>query len=175
MKQIVFAALLATSATAALAADVDVSINIGHPNFFGRIELGSVAPPPLVYARPVVIERAPREVVVEPIYLRVPPGHAKNWRHYCARYDACGRPVYFVKDEWYRNVYAPHYREEHREWRHEEARREEYREERREAERREEHRERIRHEERREEHSEENHGKHHHDHDDRGHGDHDRG
>jgi len=46
--------------------------------------------------------------------LRVPPGHQKNWKRYCGRYEACGRPVYFVRDDWYNNVYAPQYRERHR-------------------------------------------------------------
>ena len=48
-----------------------------------------------------------------PLYLRVPPGHARDWRRYCGRYDACGAPVYFVQDTWYRNVYAPRYRADH--------------------------------------------------------------
>lgn len=41
----------------------------------------------------------------QPIYLHVPPGHAKNWRSYCGRYDACGQPVYFVRS-WYQRYYA---------------------------------------------------------------------
>jgi len=49
----------------------------------------------------------------EPIYLRVPPGHAKQWKRYCQRYRACGRPVYFVQEDWYRHEYAPRYRERH--------------------------------------------------------------
>ena len=44
----------------------------------------------------------------------VPPGHARNWRKHCHKYDACGRPAYFVQDSWYRSVYVPHYRERHR-------------------------------------------------------------
>ena len=32
-----------------------------------------------------------------PLYLHVPPGHAKKWSQHCARYNACNRPVYFVK------------------------------------------------------------------------------
>jgi hypothetical protein len=31
----------------------------------------------------------------------VPPGHQKNWKKHCRDYQACGVPVYFVKDEWY--------------------------------------------------------------------------
>ena len=27
----------------------------------------------------------------------------RHWRKHCARYDACGRPVYFVQEDWYRN------------------------------------------------------------------------
>jgi hypothetical protein len=68
--------------------------------------------PQLVYARPVVIQQ-PVGVVYQPVYLRVPPGHEKNWRKHCQRYNACGRPVYFVQDTWYTNVYAPQYRAEH--------------------------------------------------------------
>ena len=33
-----------------------------------------------------------------PIYLYVPPGHAKNWGKHCARYNACSQPVYFVQE-----------------------------------------------------------------------------
>jgi len=31
----------------------------------------------------------------------VPPGHAKNWAKHCHRYDACARPVYFVRSAEY--------------------------------------------------------------------------
>jgi hypothetical protein len=34
------------------------------------------------------------------VYLRVPPGHRRNWSRFCGRYDACGRPVLFVRDDW---------------------------------------------------------------------------
>jgi hypothetical protein len=94
----------ATSATA----DVGVSINIGEPNFFGRIDIGDAPRPVLRAPRPVIIERGPA-VDVEPVYLHVPVSESQNWRRYCGRYDACGRPVYFVQDTWYRNVYVPHY------------------------------------------------------------------
>jgi hypothetical protein len=42
----------------------------------------------------------------EPVYMWVPPGHRKNWRKHCARYDACGVPVYFVKEDWYARQYG---------------------------------------------------------------------
>lgn len=88
--------------------DVGVSVQIGQPGFYGRIDLGDAPRPRLIYAEPVLVQRAPR-VVYEPVYLRVPPGHEKNWRKHCGRYDACGRPVYFVRDDWYHDVYAPRY------------------------------------------------------------------
>ena len=61
MKHFPFAAALAaTLAAAALAApaqaQIGLSVNIGEPNFYGRIDLGDAPPPRLVYRRPVVIE-----------------------------------------------------------------------------------------------------------------------
>lgn len=113
MKKIILAVVLSLGAALpALAADVGVSISIGQPGFYGRIDLGSFPQPEVVYSEPVIIERT--RVIHEPLYLRVPPGHQKNWKRYCGRYEACGRPVYFVRDDWYNNVYAPQYRERHR-------------------------------------------------------------
>ena len=109
------AALLIAPAGLALAADVGVSISVGQPGFYGRIDIGNAPPPQVVYPQPVVI--APVAVAPEPIYLRVPPGHQKRWGRYCRRYNACDRPVYFVRDGWYNEVYVPHYREHHEEWR----------------------------------------------------------
>ena len=40
-----------------------------------------------------------------------PPGHEKHWNKHCHEYGACGRPVYFVRDGWYNDVYAPRYRQ----------------------------------------------------------------
>jgi hypothetical protein len=57
-----------------------------------------------------VIQPVPVGVAAQPIYLYVPPGHAKNWRKHCHRYHACGQPVYFVQERWYHDVYVPHYR-----------------------------------------------------------------
>ncbi len=113
MKRLFCAAILAAAATPALAADVGVSVSIGQPGFYGRIDLGDYPRPQLMYADPVVIQAVPVGVVRQPIYLRVPPGHAKNWGKHCREYGACGRPVYFVQDNWYNNVYAPRYRERH--------------------------------------------------------------
>ena len=111
MKRLLFAAALALAATSASAADVGVSITIGQPGFYGRIDIGDYPRPRLIYSEPRIIYR---EVAVrEPIYLNVPPGHAKNWRKHCRKYDACGERVYFVQDSWYNQVYVPRYQERH--------------------------------------------------------------
>lgn len=95
--------------TAASAADVGVSVNISEPGFYGRIDIGRVPAPVLIYSQPVIIEPRPVNVMRQPIYLRVPPGHEKKWDKHCRRYNACGQPVFFVQDGWYRDVYAPRY------------------------------------------------------------------
>ncbi|WP_227106936.1 hypothetical protein [Chromobacterium rhizoryzae] len=104
-----FAALSASAWLCAMPAQAGVSITIGQPGFYGQLSLGGFPPPQLIYPQPVVIQPAP--VAVTPMYLRVPPGHMKDWRRYCGRYGACGRPVYFVRDEWYRQVYVPRYQQ----------------------------------------------------------------
>lgn len=93
----------------ASAADVGVSVNISQPGFYGRIDIGRVPQPAVIFTQPVIIERRVMPVMREPIYLRVPPGHEKIWAKHCRRYSACGQPVYFVQDSWYREVYAPRY------------------------------------------------------------------
>lgn len=108
MKRLLLPLLLA--AAPAFAADVGVSVSIGQPGFYGRIDIGGYPPPRVVYAEPVIIHRPPPHVVYEPVYLRVPPGHARNWGRYCQHYNYCGRPVYFVQDDWYRDEYAPRHR-----------------------------------------------------------------
>lgn len=95
------------------AADVGVSISVGQPGFYGRIDIGNAPPPEYVNPQPIIIQPAPRGIYAQPIYLRVPPGHRKHWRKHCAKYNACGQPVYFVKDRWYTDVYAPHYNKHH--------------------------------------------------------------
>jgi hypothetical protein len=104
---------LAASAPA-LADSVGVSVRVGQPGFYGRIDVGTLPAPPTLYAEPIVVAPGAVGVVREPIYLRVPPGHAKHWSKHCHRYDACGRPVYFVQERWYNEVYVPRYAHEAR-------------------------------------------------------------
>ena len=110
MKKALFATLLGVCAVPTFAADVGVSISVGQPGFYGQIDIGNIPRPPVVYAQPVVITPSPEYISVQPIYLHVPPGHEKHWNKHCAEYHACGRPVYFVRDEWYNNEYVPQYR-----------------------------------------------------------------
>lgn len=114
MKRTILALSLATAAGSVLAADVGVSVSVGQPGFYGRIDIGHVPQPRVVYVEPVIVH-APRIGVPapRPVYLHVPPGHAKNWSKHCARYDACGVPVYFVDQRWYEEVYLPRHRDRH--------------------------------------------------------------
>ena len=102
LRAAVAATLFGAAALPALAAvDVGVGVTIRQPGVYGRIEIGS-APPPVLYPQPVIIAQ-PRVVVaqpVQPLYLYVPPGHAKKWSKHCQKYNACARPVYFVQESW---------------------------------------------------------------------------
>jgi hypothetical protein len=116
------AAVFAAAALPASAADVGVSISVGQPGFYGRIDIGNAPPPQVVYPQPVVVAPPPPVVAMpavpaEPLYLRVPPGHQRHWKKFCARYNACDRPVYFVQERWYNDVYVPHYRDHRDEYR----------------------------------------------------------
>ncbi len=110
MKRFLIVAALIAAPAPALAANVGVSINVGRPGFYGRIDIRDFPQPQLVYSEPVVIQPVPVNAS-QPIYLHVPPGHAKDWRKHCRKYKACNQPVYFVQENWYNDVYAPRYRE----------------------------------------------------------------
>ena len=106
------AVVAAAVTTPALAADVGVSVSIGQPGFYGRIDIGDYPQPRVLYRQPIIVERV--QVVRPPVYLRVPPGHAKNWKKHCREYNACGERVFFVHDDWYEREYVPRYQEKHR-------------------------------------------------------------
>lgn len=107
----------AGAAVPATATDVGVSINIAQPGLYGRIDIGAV-PPQLIYAQPVVIQPAYVAEPPPPVYLHVPPGHERHWSRHCREYNACGVPVYFVQDGWYRQNYGRHDGEQHGEGEH---------------------------------------------------------
>lgn len=104
-----------------------INLSIGgeiSPGVYGQVQFGNAPPPPVLYAEPMIIAPQPPSVRVAPLYLHVPPGHAKNWARYCRRYDACNRPVYFVKSREYEPGYRARKDKRHRvdERRHEERR-----------------------------------------------------
>ena len=97
------AALLFQGAQLVHASDLNVGVSVAgqiSPGVYGRVDIGNT-PPPVVYAQPVVIVRQPRPVAMAPIYMNVPPGHAKHWEKHCYKYNACGQPVYFVRTAEY--------------------------------------------------------------------------
>lgn len=107
IKHLIATTLLATTAISALAADVGVSVSVSQPGLYGRIDIGNVPQPQVIYPQPVVIAPVPVGVVYQPLYLHVRPGHERKWRKHCHKYNACGRPVYFVQSSWYNDVYVP--------------------------------------------------------------------
>lgn len=102
MKRLLIATAFVVSAplnTTAQAADTGLSVSTSQPSFFGRLDIGDYPPPQVIYPQPVAVEPVPNDR--PPIYLRVPPAHAKHWRKHCRQYQACGERVYFVHDKWY--------------------------------------------------------------------------
>lgn len=100
--------LLASSLAPALA-QPNVSITVDgqiRPGVYGRVEIGNLPSPPLLFPQPVVVLPPPRPLPRAPIYLHVPPGHAKHWDKHCHRYRACGQPVYFVRSREYEPEYS---------------------------------------------------------------------
>jgi hypothetical protein len=102
--------LAACTVAGAQAADVNIRVIIPgdlQPGVYGRVDFGSAPPPPVLYERPVIIVKNTRPQPVAPLYLHVPPGHAKNWSKHCQKYGACDRPVLFVRSAEYEPGYKP--------------------------------------------------------------------
>ena len=94
--------LLGSSSAHAQSVNVIVAGEV-RPGVYGRVEIGNAPPPPVVYAQPkvIVVQQRP----VQPVYLHVPPGHAKKWDKHCSKYNACNVPVYVVKSKEYEPGY----------------------------------------------------------------------
>ena len=106
MKKLATLTLAAATLSPALAqTSVGVSIGIAQPGVYGQINFGNLPPPPVIYPQPILYAPPRVAVVQQPVYLYVPPGHQKNWGKHCARYGACGRPVYFGQESWVRERY----------------------------------------------------------------------
>jgi hypothetical protein len=107
MKYILLATVTLAAALPSLAADVGVSVQISQPGVYGRVDIGRFPQPQVIVQQPVIIGRPVVVAQPEPVYLWVPPGHRKNWGRHCGQYRACGVPVYFVEDRWYRDHVYP--------------------------------------------------------------------
>jgi len=126
MKKILFpAAILVLSAVSSAYAGGNIGIQLGisgevAPGVYGNVIIGD-RHPNYVYPEPIIIHET-REVR-EPIYLHVPPAHARHWDRYCEQYRACDRRVYFVRSSEYRDFrderYLERKEERHEEWRDE--------------------------------------------------------
>lgn len=88
--------------------DVGVSIGISQPGVYGRIDIGRYPQPRVVQVQPVWA--APPA----PVTLWVPEGHRRHWARHCHSYQACGVPVVFVQDRWYRQHVMPRGEGKHR-------------------------------------------------------------
>ena len=96
-------------------AQTSLTVPLGQSGYYGRITIGNQAPPPVLGYAPVIAWPSRSgdrwsQPAIAPIYLRVPPQQARDWRRYCGLYQACSVPVLFVQDDWYRNTYAPQVR-----------------------------------------------------------------
>lgn len=101
--------LLCALPTHAVQVGVSVTGEVA-PGVYGRVDVGNMAPP-VYYPQPMIISRPVHYVPVAPIYMNVPPGHARHWAKHCGRYHACNRPVYFVRTREYDAYQAHGYRE----------------------------------------------------------------
>src|SRR6266851_5437389 len=100
------AALTLAGASVGRAGDLGINVILSGqvaPGIYGQVQLGNAPPPPLVYAQPMLIES--QAAPPPPVYLHVPPDHARNWRKHCREYNACNRPVYFVRSVEYEPNY----------------------------------------------------------------------
>ena len=108
MKSLFLATVLALASMPGVAANVDVGVSIGisQPGVYGRIDIGQFPQPQIIVQQPVIIGR-PIVRPVQPVYMWVPVVHQQDWGRNCGRYVACGVPVYFVQDRWYRDHVMP--------------------------------------------------------------------
>jgi len=107
MKRFLMAFVAATAVSPAFSADVGA---LGGLSYYGQIDIHRASKPDLIFPEPVVVRQVDVVTPGEPVYMRVPADHAKNWRKHCQKYNACDQRVLFVEDKWYTNVYAPEYK-----------------------------------------------------------------
>ena len=104
MRSFRLSGLLFLVAAALPASAIDVRVIVSsdvRPGVYGRVDFAGGPSIQTVYPEPQVIYRQPRGEQLQPIYMHVPPGHAKDWGKHCSKYKACNVPVYFVKSAEY--------------------------------------------------------------------------
>jgi hypothetical protein len=116
MKKFLLLPALLLAGTSIALAEVGVSIDFAQPGIHGRIDIGGLPVPRLYFRDPLQISPVRIGVHLDPIYLYVPYDHARRWSRHCREYRACDRPVYFIHEAWYNDVYMPHHG--HNEYRH---------------------------------------------------------
>jgi len=96
-------------ASSALARDLDLNVILSgevRPGVYGQVQIGNAPRPVVVYERPQVVVVDRRYEREEPVYLHVPPDHARHWDRHCRDYHACERRVYFVRSREYEPNYV---------------------------------------------------------------------
>lgn len=99
--------VLAAAALFAPAVAQDIRLSVSGevaPGVYGRVDIGNRTPP-LVFPQAVLVVKGPNPPA--PVYMHVPPGHARNWSKHCGKYGACNRPVFFVKSAEYDPGFKP--------------------------------------------------------------------
>lgn len=104
------AAATATTVTTLVFA-ASLSLNIGHPDYYGRIDVDGYPKPQVIESQAVSVEHV--SVDRAPVYLRVPKTYTTSWKDHCSEYNACNERVYFVQDSWYNGEYVPQYQKRH--------------------------------------------------------------
>lgn len=105
--KIIFAALASASLSAHAGLPI-INLSVEgeiKPGVYGQVQIGNLPPPPVFFPQPMIIHSHPSAASLPPLYLHVPPGHAKKWSKHCQKYNACDRPVYFVKSAEYEPGY----------------------------------------------------------------------
>jgi len=116
MKRILITAAVVAAAASfsapSLADGVGISVRIGEPNYYGRLDIGGYPQPQLMFDQPMTIYQVPADR--PPVYLRVPRNHVTDWKNHCGEYNSCDERVFFVDDNWYNREYIPRYRTQQR-------------------------------------------------------------
>lgn len=83
---------------------IGLSLGINQPGVYGQINIDTLPAPALVSPTPLVV--APGVASAPPAYIYVPIAEQHDWRRYCRKYNACNRPVYFVREDWVLDRYT---------------------------------------------------------------------